>query len=327
MLQPIYLPENIEITDDSATSATFAIHPYHPGYGPTVGNALRRVLLSSLPGAAITHMKVEGVDHEFSTIEGVKEDIVTLMLNLKRVRLSSTSAEPIEIVLEVSGEKKVTAGDFKTPPEVTIANRDFHLATLTNSKAKLELRCTVEQGRGYVPSETREREQRDIGTIAVDAIFTPVERVSFKVENVRVGQVTDYHKLTLAITTDGTIKPIDALKQAASILTDHFKELAGDFEQRLTAVRPEEVIEAPVSEMPQEPENTLSLLQLPSRVHNALERVGITTVEQVVELSEEQIQDIPGLGEKAVQDIMKSRDEYVAQNKPVTPAPSDETPA
>lgn len=318
MLQPIYLPEHIESSAGGDNTATFAIHPYHPGYGPTVGNALRRVLLSSLPGAAITHMKVENVDHEFTTIEGVKEDIVTLMLNLKRVRLSSTSAEPVEITLSVSGEKKATAGDFKTPPGVTVANPGLLLATLTDSKAKLEMRCTVEQGRGYVPSEAREREQRDIGTIAIDAIFTPVERVSFKVENVRVGQVTDYHKLTITIATDGTIKPIDALKQAASILTDHFKELTGDFEQRLTAIRPEMVAEVVPSIEAQEPENTLSLLQLPSRVHNALERVGITTVEQVVELSEEQIQDIPGLGEKAVQDIMKSREVYIAQNPPVT---------
>lgn len=312
MLSPIYLPEHVEINDDGDNTATFAIHPYYPGYGPTVGNALRRVLLSSLPGAAITHMKIENVNHEFSTVEGVKEDIVSLMLNLKRVRLSSTSAEPVEITLEISGEKTVTAKDFKTPPEVTIANPDVHIATLTGSKAKLEMRCVVEQGRGYVPSEAREREVRDIGTIAIDAIFTPVQRVSFKVENVRVGQATDYHKLTMTIATDGTIKPIDALKQAAAILTDHFRELGGDFENTLTAQRPEEVI-APVTEVqPPEPENTLSLLQLPSRVHNALERVGITTVEQVVELSDEQIQDIPGLGEKAVQDIMKARNDYLA---------------
>ncbi|MEX1997060.1 MAG: DNA-directed RNA polymerase subunit alpha [Candidatus Andersenbacteria bacterium] len=312
MLQPIYLPEHIEITEEGDNTTTFAIHPYYPGYGPTVGNALRRVLLSSLPGAAITHMRIDGVDHEFSTLEGVKEDMVTIMLNLKRVRLSSTSDQPIEIKLTVSGEKKITAGDFTTPPEIIIANPDLPIATLTTSKAKLEMRCTVEQGRGYVPSEAREREQRDIGTIALDAIFTPVERVSFKVENVRVGQATDYHKLTIMIVTDGTVKPIDALKQAAAILTDHFQELKGDFEKQLTAQRPEEVEELVTETESPEPENTLSLLQLPSRVHNALERVGITTVEQVVELSEEQIQDIPGLGEKAVEDIMKARAAHIA---------------
>ena len=136
------------MTDEGDNTTVFAIHPYHPGYGPTVGNALRRVLLSSLPGAAITHMKVENVDHEFTTIEGVKEDLVSLMLNLKRVRVSSESKEPVEILIEGSGEKKITAGDFKTPPGVTIVNRDLVIATLTDSKAKFEMRCTVEQGRG-----------------------------------------------------------------------------------------------------------------------------------------------------------------------------------
>lgn len=307
MLQPIYLPEHVEMTDDSANTATFKIHPYYPGYGPTVGNALRRVLLSSLPGAAITHMKIDNVDHEFSTLEGVKEDMMTLMLNLKRVRLSSTSITPVEIRLNISGEKKVTAGNFKTPPEVTVANPDLTIATLTDKAAKLTMTCTVEQGRGYVPSETREREQRDIGTIAIDAIFTPVVRVSFAVQNVRVGQATNYHQLTITITTDGTIKPVAALNQAASILADHFQELGSDFKDKLTAHRPEEVAATMAELPPAEPENTLSLLQLPSRVHNALERVGITTVEQVLELTPEQVQDIPGLGEKAVEDIMKAR--------------------
>ena len=189
-----------------------------------------------------------------------------------------------------------------------MANPDQVIATLTDSKAALTLRCTVEQGRGYIPSESRDKETRDICTIAIDAIFTTVERVSFNIENVRVGQATNYHKLLLTITTDGTIMPIDALKQASAILADHFKELTGDFEERLTAARPEEEPEPEVISEVTEPENTLSQLQLPSRVHNALERIGITTVEQVLELSEEQIQDIPGLGAKAVEDIMAARD-------------------
>jgi len=327
-MQPIYLPEHVDIKEDGDNTATFEIHPYYPGYGPTVGNALRRVLLSSLPGAAITHAKLEDVDHEFSAIEGVKEDVVTLLLNLKRVRVTSESEEPVEIVLKAQGEKKVTAGDFETPPEVTIVNPSLPIATLTGSKAALTIRCTVEQGRGYVPSETRDREHRDIGTIALDAVFTPVERVSFNVENVRVGQATNYHKLSLSITTDGSVTPLDSLKQAASILSDHFKELTGDFELQLTAERPEEEPEVPVEIESAEPENTLSLLQLPSRVHNALERVGITTVEQVVELSDEQIQDIPGLGQKAVEDIMKAREAYVAeQGLAATESAGDEAAA
>lgn len=316
MLHPIYLPENVEITEETPTSATFIIHPYHPGYGPTLGNALRRVLLSSLPGAAITHVKIDGIDHEFSTLEGVVEDVVSILLNLKRVRLACESKDPVTITLAAHGEKKVTAGDFKVPPEVKIANPSQTIATLTDSKASLELTCTVEQGRGYVPSETREREQRDIGTIALDAIYTPVERVSFRVENARVGQATDYHKLFLTIVTDGTIKPIDALKQAASILSDHFRQLTGDFEAQMTATREEAVAEIPpLLEQSHEPENTLSLLQLPSRVHNALERVGITTIEQVLTLTPEHIQDIPGLGEKAVDDIFKARDAYLKRHE------------
>jgi DNA-directed RNA polymerase subunit alpha len=309
-MQPIYLPEHVDIDYQNANTTTFAIYPYHPGYGPTVANALRRVLLSSLPGSAITHVKIDEVDHEYSAVDGVKEDIISILLNLKRVRLASTSDQPIQITLSASGEGAVKAGDFDLPPEVTIANPKQAIATLTTKNAKLTLRCTVEQGRGYVPSETREREQRDIGTIALDAIYTPVERVSFSVEDIRVGQATDYHKLLLTITTDGTQQPITALKQAASILSDHFRELAGDFEQRLTAERPDELPGPGILAQVAEAENTLSLLQLPSRVHNALERVGITTVEQVLELTEEQIQDIPGLGQKAVTDIIKARTDY-----------------
>ncbi|MEX0650041.1 MAG: DNA-directed RNA polymerase subunit alpha [Candidatus Andersenbacteria bacterium] len=311
MLQPIYLPENISAEESEANTATFTIQPYHPGYGPTVGNALRRVLLSSLPGAAITEMKIDTANHEFSTLPGVKEDLVTIMLNLKAVKISSTSEDPVEIRMTVSGKKAATAGDFDTPPEVTVANPEHHVATLTDANAKLEIICTVEQGRGYVPSETHNAKERPIGTVALDAVFTPVERVSFSVENVRVGQATDYHSLKLTITTDGTVTPQDALRQAASILRDHFEELTGDLEGTLTDHRPQAEEEPSVEPEPEMPENTLNLLQLPSRVHNALERIGITTVEQVMDLTEEQIQDIPGLGAKAIEDVKKARDEYL----------------
>lgn len=310
MLQQIYLPEEIDIKEDGDNTATFTIRPYHPGYGPTVGNALRRVLLSSLPGAAITQMRIEGADHEFSAVDGVKEDLVSIMLNLKGVRLSSESDEPVEIRLQASGEKEISAGDFQTPPEIKIANPDYHIATLTSKDAKLEIVCTVERGRGYVPSDAQDSRERVIGTVALDAVFTPVERVSFSVENVRVGQATDYHSLQLTITTDGTITPREALRQAASVLRDHFNELTGDFEQKLTAYRPQQEQQVAEVEEPEEPENTLNLLQLPSRVHNALERVGITTVEQVMELTDEQIQDIPGLGAKAIQDVAEARELY-----------------
>lgn len=311
MLEPIYLPENITAEEEGEKKATFAIYPYHPGYGSTLGNALRRVLLSSLPGASITAVKIDGVEHEFTAIDGIKEDIVALTLNLKRVRLTSESDEPVEILLKVDGEKKATAGDFQVPPEVTIVNPKEHIVTATDKKVKFEMRCTVEQGRGYAPAENQAGKEQNIGTIALDAIYSPVQRVSFKVENVRVGQATNYHKLLITIETDGTVSPKDALKQAASILVDHYKMITDDFEEKLTAERPEEEPESMLVEEEEElPENTLNLLRLPSRVHNALERVGITTVEQVIDLSEEQIQDIPGLGEKAVQDIVDSREAY-----------------
>lgn len=310
MLQPIYLPDNVEVEDVGPHEAIFTIRPYYPGYGPTVGNALRRVLLSSLPGAAVTQMKIDGVDHEFSAVEGVHEDMVTVMLNIKGIRLASTSDEPVEIRLTATGDQSLTAGDFETPPEVTIANPDHPIATLTDKDAKIDIICTVEQGRGYVSSEEQQSKERPIGTVALDAVFTPVQRVSFVVDNVRVGQETDYHALKLTIATDGTITPTEALKQAAAILRDHFAELAVDFEQTLTAARPQYVEEPTTLDEPEMPENTLNLLQLPSRVHNALERVGITTVEQVMELTDEQIQDIPGLGAKAIEDVKQAREDY-----------------
>lgn len=310
MLQEIYLPEEIDIANESANTDTFVIKPYHPGYGSTIGNALRRVLLSSLPGAAITQMKIEKIDHEFSALEGVQEDIVSIMLNIKGIRVSSTSKDPIEIKLEKKGKGLVTAKDFTVPPEVTIINPDHVIATLTADNAEFELTCTIEQGRGYVPSETQDPKARFIGTIALDAAFTPVERVSFSVENARVGQATDYHTLKMTITTDGSITPKEALQQAASILRDHFAQLTGDFSEMLTGERPRPEVIEEKDEEPKAPENTLNLLQLPSRVHNALERVGINTVDQVMELTDEQISDIPGLGAKAVQDVANARDTF-----------------
>lgn len=315
MLQEIYLPGEIDIKEDDLNTATFTIKPYHPGYGPTVGNALRRVLLSSLPGSAITQMKIEHIDHEFSALAGIQEDIVSIMLNVKGIRVSSTSNDPIEIKLEKKGIGEITAGDFQVPPEVKIINPDHVIAHATAKDAVLEMTCTIERGRGYVPSEIQDPKARTIGTIALDAVFTPVERVSFSIENVRVGQATDYHSLIMQITTNGSIAPKDALQQASSILRDHFAQLTGDFETLLTANRPVAHVEEESVEELHIPENTLNLLQLPSRVHNALERVGITTVEQVMDLTDEQISDIPGLGAKAIQDVADARDSFAKKAK------------
>lgn len=221
----IQLPSEIssQLIDDN--KAMFTVSPCYPGYGTTLGNSLRRVLLSSLPGAAITAVKIKGVDHEFSTMEYVKEDVVDILLNLKQVRLQVHSDEAVELTLKVSGKKKITAKDFEKNAEVEIANGEVHIATLTDEAASFEMTVTVENGRGYVPVEAREHEKMDVGYMALDAVYTPVRNVNFKTEHVRVEQMTNYDKLMLEVTTDGTVSPDQAFAQACQILVDHFSLL------------------------------------------------------------------------------------------------------
>lgn len=205
-----------------------SIWPFFPGYGTTLGNALRRVLLSSLPGAAVTSFKVKGAQHEFSSVPHVKEDLVEISLNLKRLRLKLHSEEPQKLSLNVKGVKKVKASDIKTPSQVEIVNPDLHLATLTDKEAELDMEMTVSKGRGYLPTESREKEEIEVGQINIDAIFSPIVNVGFKLENVRVGQMTNYDKLILNIETDSTITPQEALNQAAEILIEQFGFIASE---------------------------------------------------------------------------------------------------
>lgn len=221
------LPQHVTSEKLSNARARITIEPCYPGYGTTLGNTLRRVLLSSLPGAAATAIKIQGVDHEFSTIPGVKEDVVDLLLNVKQLRLKVFSAEPAHVQLVVTGERIVTAGDIQGTSDVEIINKDLHLATLTDKKAKLEIDFTVQQGRGYVPVEAREEEKLDIGTIAVDALYSPVRRVGYTVESVRVGQMTNYDKLVLDVETDGSLTPLEAVKQASQLVIDHCAVIVG----------------------------------------------------------------------------------------------------
>ncbi|MEK7451390.1 MAG: DNA-directed RNA polymerase subunit alpha [Patescibacteria group bacterium] len=222
------LSETVKIkkVSEKENEGVFEIEGLYTGYGLTLGNALRRVLLSSLPGAAITQIKIKGVDHEFSTIDGVMEDVVEITLNLKRVRFRFFADEPQTLILKVKGEKKVKAGDIKSNAQVEVANPDFHIATLTNKNAELEMEITVEKGLGYVPVEARKIEKLPIKTIALDAIFTPVSKVNFIVENMRVGERTDYNRLKLTVETDGTISPSKAVHKAANILKDHFDKVS-----------------------------------------------------------------------------------------------------
>lgn len=217
----------IKRISEDAREGVFEIEGLYTGYGITVGNALRRVLLSSLPGAAVTQVKIKGVGHEFTTIPHVMEDVVELTMSLKRVRFRLHTDEPQVLALKVKGERAVTAADIETNQNVEVINPDEHIATISAKAGELDMELTVERGLGYMPVEARKLEKLPIGVVALDAIFTPVTRVSYSVENMRVADRTDYNRLRLAIETDGSITPSSALAAAAGILQEHFVKIAG----------------------------------------------------------------------------------------------------
>ncbi|OGG37676.1 DNA-directed RNA polymerase subunit alpha [Candidatus Jorgensenbacteria bacterium GWA1_54_12] len=216
----------VKTVKETKTEGEFHLEGLYPGYGATVGNALRRTLLSSLPGAAISQVKVKGVKHEFSTIPGVMEDVVAVMLNLKQVRFEFHADEPQVLELKVKGKREVTAGDIKDTAFVSVVNKDIHLANITDGKTELEMELTVEKGLGYVSAEARRAERLAVGTILLDCVFSPVRSVRMNIENMRVGEHTDYNRLKFVITTDGSITPSRALRQATHILRDHFDKVS-----------------------------------------------------------------------------------------------------
>lgn len=218
----IQLPSEPKLVSRAGNKAVFEIGPLYPGYGMTIGNTLRRVLISSLEGAAITSAKIKGIDHEFSAIPGVLEDVIEIVLNLKKVRFKLFRDEPVTVTLNAKGDGEVTAGDIKTTSDILVINSDQHIATITDKKTELEMEIKVENGIGYVPVEQRKREKLSVGEIAIDGIFTPIQNVNFTVENIRVGERTDYNKVLMDIETDGSISPDEALKKASQILIEHF---------------------------------------------------------------------------------------------------------
>lgn len=222
----IQLPEAVKAIKKEGNRATFEIAPLMPGYGATVANPLRRILLSSLEGAAITSIRIRGVDHEFSTIPGVLEDTIQTILNIKKIRMRSFSQDPVVLKLHAKGEREIAAQDIETTPDVEIINGEQRIATITDKKTELEIELTVEKGIGYVPVEQRQKNKLPIGVIAIDAIFSPVRSVNFKVEDIRVGQQIDYNKVVMEVETDGTIAPEAALKRAAELLVEHFQIVA-----------------------------------------------------------------------------------------------------
>jgi len=230
MEHKIPLPQKAKILKKGENRAVFEIDGCYPGYGMTLGNAFRRILLSSLPGAAITSVKIKGVSHEFSTMPGVLEDVIHIILNLKQIRFRVLAPEslPLKFELKTVGEKQVKAKDIKLPSEIDIINKDAHIATMTDKKAKLEMEIEVQSGLGYVPVEQRKKEKLEIGAIAVDAIFSPIKKINYEIENMRVGDRTDFNKLMIDIETDGSIAPEDAFTKAADILVDHFQIFASE---------------------------------------------------------------------------------------------------
>ena len=235
----IPLPLKPKVIKKEKNKVTFEIEALYPGYGVTIGNSLRRVLISSLEGAGVTQMKIKGVPHEFSTIPGVLEDVVTLMLNLKQLRFRIFTSQAQKATLKVKGEREVKGSDFELPAQLELVNKDCHIATLTEKKSELGIEIQVEKGVGYIPREARKKEKTEIGVILLDAIFTPVQRVTFRVENMRVGERTDFDRLFLELQTDGTISPEEAFWHASEILVNHFSLFSQTFKKEEKVLSPE----------------------------------------------------------------------------------------
>lgn len=286
----------VKVERQTAELGIFVISPLPRGFGHTLGNTLRRVLLSSLPGAAISQVKFEGVPHQFSTIPGVKEDVVDLTLNLKQVRLKFEGEQPVALTLSKKGPGKVTAGDIEAPAGVEIVNKDLHLATLADRKTKIEAELIAEPGCGYIPSEERETK---IGIIPLDCIFSPVLNVAYKVEPTRVGQVSDYDQLTIEITTDRTIKPIEALVAAGTLLTNFFGRISlGDKAKKPPAKK--------ATGVKTTGKVGVEELDLPLRILNSLKKAKISSANELAQKSPEDILAIKNIGEKAAKEIEKA---------------------
>ena len=308
----IALPSKPRVVSESERSGTYEIDGLYPGYGYTLGNSLRRIILSSLPGAAVTHVKLPGVAHEFSTIEGVKEDVVTILLNIRKIRLKLLTDEPQMITLSVKGPKEATAADLKLPGQVEILNPEQHIAGISG-KVNLELELRAERGLGYIAKEMHQKERVEIGTIALDAIFSPIRRVNYEVENMRVGDRTDFNRLRIVIETDGTLGPREALERSIETMIHQLKAVVGFKEDEA----PESLMGSPEGHASTREEKGGALdaeilktriteLSMPQRVEMALDNASIRTVGGLVRKREDDLLAIEGLGQKGLQDIKRA---------------------
>ncbi len=296
MIYEIQLPEVKPVKEDG-NKATFAIEPLYSGYGMTLGNSLRRVILSSLGGAAVTAVKIDSVSHEFSTIDGVKEDVVEILLSLKKLRFRVFSDEPQFLVLTKTGKGEVTAADIKGNSEVEVMNGDLVIATLDSAKSKIGMELKIEKGRGYAPVEGREGEKLEVGMIAVDALYSPVQRVRYNVENTRVGQRTDFDRLVMEIETDGTISPADALSQAAEVLVEHFSIIAGKPHIASAIAIGDDRSDTGAGKI------MIEELNFSPRTANALLNNDIKSVKDLLRLTDGELKDLKGFGAKAYDEV------------------------
>ncbi len=300
----IVLPSKPKIVSEEKFSGVYEIDGLYPGYGHTLGNSLRRIILSSLPGSAVTSVKIAGVAHEFSVIPGIKEDAITILLNLKKMRLSVVSDEPQILSLKVKGVKEVTAGDIKTTGGVEIMNPELVIANLTDKSADLDMEITVEKGLGFVSKEELQKNRVDIGHISLDAIFTPIRRASYEVENMRVGDRTDFNRLRMIIETDGTISPKEALEKSIETMIHQLKAIVG-FKEEDVILTSSSMKEVPHKEdMDDDSLKTrIETLNLSARTLNALSNANIRTVGGLARKKEKDILEIEGLGSKGLTEI------------------------
>lgn len=318
MTYDVVLPSKPKIIREDKISGVYEIDGLYPGYGHTLGNSLRRIILSSLPGTAITKVKIQGVEHEFSTIDGVKEDVITILLNLKKVRIRLDTDEPQVMNLSVNGIKEITAKNIEVPGQAEILNSELHIASLTSKDAKLNIELTVEKGLGYVSKEILQKDRVDIGAITLDAVFTPIRKANYEVENMRVGDRTDFNRLRLSIETDGTITPREALEKSISLMIHQLKAVIGFKEEEVVreVVKDEKTdSESKDSSKKVEFDNELSktrvdTLDLSPRTIKALSNANIRTLGGLFRKKESDIMDVDGLGSKGMQEIKKLLAQY-----------------
>lgn len=309
----ILLPSKPRVVEESANIGRYEIDGLYPGYGHTLGNSLRRIILSSLTGAAITSVKIKGVSHEFSSIKGVKEDVINIILNLKKLRFAITSDEVQTVTVKVKGAKKVTGGDFKLPGQVTLANPELTICTLTDKDTEFDAEFTIEKGIGYVPKELLKKDRVEIGAINLDAAFSPVVQANYDVEQMRVGDRTDFNKLKLFIQTDGTISPKEALEKSIEIMITQLKAIVGFKEDALEDFKNTKAEAASSSDEKHSAEDDedmsevlktrIESLELSNRTMNSLVSANIRSVGGLIRKKEKDILEFEGIGAKGVDEI------------------------